>query len=61
MANLSTKELSSIEDLLTQEQSLIKKYSSYSQTCTDPRLKNECQQIAQKHQNHYNSLLTMLN
>ncbi len=61
MANLTSKELSLIEDLLSMEQNLIKKYSMYSQICTDPQLKTKYEQVAQKHQAHYSSLIGNLN
>lgn len=61
MANLSEKELSAIEDQLSFEKTMVKKYQMYSQTCTDPQLKTKCEQIASKHQNHYCRLLEQLN
>lgn len=61
MATLSAKELSAIEDQLSVEQVMIKKYQMYSQTCTDPQLKTKCEQIAAKHQNHYCRLMEQLN
>ena len=39
MAELTSKELSAIEDQLSVEQLLIKKYQMYSQTSTDPQIK----------------------
>lgn len=60
MQNLSSKELSAIEDQLNYEQCLIKKYISYSTMCTDPTLKNKCNQIAGRHQQHYDKLLSYL-
>ena len=42
MATLSAKELSAIEDQLSMEQTMIKKYKMYSQACTDPQLKTKC-------------------
>ncbi len=61
MANLSSKELSAIEDQLGMEQILIKKYKMYAQQSTDPQLKTCCEQIASKHQNHFNALINQLN
>lgn len=60
MANLTSKELSAIEDNLAIEQNLIKKYNMYSQTSTDPCIKTKCEEIAMKHQNHYNTLMSHL-
>ncbi|MCI8622649.1 MAG: spore coat protein [Provencibacterium sp.] len=61
MANLTTKELSAIEDQLAVEQTLIKKYQLYSQSSTDPQIKSKCEQIAAKHQNHFDRLMNQLN
>lgn len=60
MATLTTKELSAIEDQLSMEQSLIKKFNAYANMSTDPQIKAKCQQIAQKHQQHYNILMNHL-
>lgn len=57
MANITSKELTAIEDQLGIEQNLIKKYNMYAQTSTDACIKTKCEQIASKHQNHYNTLL----
>lgn len=61
MANLTCKELDFLKDQLTREQTLAKKCMQYSEMCTDPQLKSKCGQIAQKHQDHYNTLLNQLN
>ncbi|WP_312645226.1 spore coat protein [Hydrogenoanaerobacterium sp.] len=61
MANLTSKELSAIEDQLSVEQNLIKKYKMYSQASTDPQLKAKCEQVAAKHQDHFNKLMGHLN
>ncbi|MFQ8599425.1 MAG: spore coat protein [Oscillospiraceae bacterium] len=60
MANLTTKELAALEDQLTVEQNLIQKYKAYAQHCTDPQLKMKCEQIAGKHQNHFQRLMGQL-
>lgn len=57
MANLTSKELTAIEDTLNVEQNLIKKYTMYAQTSTDACIKTKCEQIAAKHQNHFNTLM----
>lgn len=61
MSNLTSKELSAIEDQLSNEQVLIKKYQLYAQVSSDPQIKTKCEQIASKHQSHYNRLLNHLN
>lgn len=61
MANLTSKELTLLEDQLSGEQLLIKKFQSYATQCTDPQLKTKCEQVAAKHQDHFNRLMTFLN
>lgn len=61
MAQLTAKELSAIEDQLNAEKLLVTKYKAYSQICQDPQLKAKCEQMAGKHQNHYDRLLANLN
>ena len=61
MSGLTSKELSAIEDQLTQEQCLIQKYKKYSTEVTDPQLRTKCEEIAAQHQNHYSKLLNKLN
>ena len=43
------------------EQALICKFTVYSQTISDAHLSKKCQEIAQKHQQHYNKLMEQLN
>ena len=59
MPNLTAKELSSLEDQLSAEQLLVKKY--YAVLSSDPQLKTQYEQIAGQHQNHYDRLLAFLN
>ena len=61
MANLTTEELKAIEDQLSAEQLLVKKYKSYAVLSTDPQIKTQCEQIAGRHQSHFDRLLTYLN
>ena len=58
--NLTSKELSAIEDQMNAEQTLIKKYTMYAQQATDPQIKTQCEQIAGKHQHHFNTLFNHL-
>lgn len=57
MANLTSKELSAIEDQLNYEQMLIKKYKAYSIGATDPQIKNYCDDLASKHKHHFDTLM----
>lgn len=61
MADLTPRELENLEEQLIREQNLVKKYKHFSEQCADPQLKTKCQQVAARHQNHYNTLLNQLN
>ncbi|MBO5935555.1 MAG: spore coat protein [Clostridia bacterium] len=61
MANITSKELSAIEDQLNYEQLLIKKYKSYASMCQDAALKTTCEQLAAQHKNHYNTIMSYIN
>ncbi len=60
MPEWTTKELSCIQELLGQEEVLVKKFQFYAQLTDDPQLRSKCEQIASRHQNHYNKLLCQL-
>ncbi len=60
MANLTSKELSGIEDQLDAEKILITKYSMYANTTQDAQLKAKLEQIATKHQEHFDKLYSLL-
>jgi hypothetical protein len=60
MANLTTKELTALEDTLGAEQVLVKKYHTLSEQCTEPAIKSRLQMIANRHQEHYNTLVNYL-
>ena len=61
MANLTSKELTAIEDQLSMEQLMIKKYKSFATMSTDPQIRSKYEQIAARHQDHYTKLLGHLN
>ena len=61
MSTLTSKELSALEDELSAEQLLIKKYQTYAKLVSDPQLQSKCEQMAGKHQQHFNSLMGFLN
>ena len=54
--NLTDKELMALEKQLEQEKILIKKYRAFSQDCQDAALKAVCNRIADKHQQHFNTI-----
>lgn len=60
MAQITCKELSAISDLLSLEESLVAKYKCYAAEATDSVLKNQYEQIAQRHQRHFDELYSNL-
>ncbi len=58
--NLTVKELMALEEQLNGEQVLIKKYRSFASDCQDAQLKATCNQAADKHQQHFNTLMGYL-
>lgn len=60
MANLTSKELSAIEDQVGQEQTLVKKYQAMATMCSDQQITQSLNDYAGKHQQHFNSLITFL-
>ncbi len=60
MADLTTKELSALDDQVRHEQVLVKKYQAMACLCSDTALQNELNSIADKHQQHCNTLLSFL-
>ncbi len=58
--SLSANNLSILENQLTQEALMIRKIQHYSRQCQDSELKNLCSRLAERHKNHYNSLLSYL-
>ena len=61
MPNLTTKELTALEDLLGAEQVMVKKYRTMASQCTDNQLKSSYENIANRHQQHYDTLANHLN
>ena len=57
MASLTEKELNALEDQLAQEQLLVRKFKMYSETASDPAIKSACAQIADRHKQHFNTLM----
>jgi len=60
MASLTSKELTALEEQLTMEQNVISKYKMYAQTSVDSVIRDKCQCIADKHQRHYDTLISQL-
>lgn len=60
MTQLSEKELSTIKDLLSEEELLVKKFQMLAEHAETQQLKNKMEDIAQKHQGHFNELYQKL-
>ncbi len=60
MTQLSEKELSSLHDLLSEEELLIKKFQVLSEQATDPEIKSKLSDISRRHQGHFNTLYAQL-
>ena len=57
MANLTEKELSALEDQLNYEQVLVKKYKGYAGIAQDPQIRDLCNQLADRHKQHFDTLM----
>jgi ferritin len=60
LANLTATELSALEDQMSQEQTLVKKYQAMANLCNDTQIQQCLNDCANKHQQHFNSLMTFL-
>lgn len=60
MLNLNTKERMLLQDEKGHEELCVQKYQDYSNKACDPELKNLFSQLAQKEQEHLNSINQML-
>ena len=60
MISLTSKELSALEDQMSHEQTLVKKYQAMACLCTDAKVQGDLRSIADKHQKHCDTLLGFL-
>jgi len=60
MANLTSKELTALEEQISSEQVLIKKYESMASLCNDTKIQQDLNNFAGKHRGHYNTLISFL-
>lgn len=60
MAQLSEKELSTLKDLLSDEDLLVKKFQMLAEHATDSQVKAKMTEISNKHQGHFNELYSKL-
>ncbi len=60
MAQITCKELSALSDLMTAEEMMVAKCCALASQCTDQTLKNAYEQMAQRHQRHFEELYSNL-
>ena len=60
MGQLSEKELSLLNDLLTDEQLLTKKFKMLAAQTEDQEIKQKYERISEQHQGHFNALYAHL-
>lgn len=60
MANLTSKELTALEEQISNEQILVKKYESMASLCNDQKIQQDMNNFASKHRAHYNTLVSFL-
>jgi len=61
VTNLTDKELKALEDHMGAEKLLVSKYRSYAVMTTDPQIRTQCENIAARHQSHFDRLMGYLN
>lgn len=60
MANLSEKELSALNDSLSEESLLVKKFQFLAGQTSDTEISDKFREISKRHQKHYNELFSLL-
>lgn len=60
MTQLSEKELSTIKDLLSEEELLVKKFKMLADHAETEELKCKMTEISDKHQEHFNELYSKI-
>ena len=60
METLTSTELKNLREQLTQEENLIAKYRFYAFETQDEELRSKYEEIAERHQKHFNTLYTLI-
>lgn len=60
MAQITSKELGALSDLLSMEENMTAKYKQTAASTADGTLKNHYEQLAMRHQRHYDELVSNL-
>jgi len=58
---LTSKELTAIEDAMSHEQLLVKKFRNFAANAQDPQIKQQAEQLADRHKQHFETLMGHLN
>lgn len=61
MSNLSEKELATLNDCLSEEELLVKKFKMLASHATDAAVRKKMEEISMHHQEHFNKLYSHLN
>lgn len=60
MSQLSEKELSALNELLSEEELLVKKFNMLASHAQDATVRSEMEEISKRHQSHFNKLYNYL-
>lgn len=60
MCNLSEKELSSVKDILSEEELAVKKFKLLAEKSEDPAIREKMLDISNKHQEHFDLIYSYL-
>lgn len=60
MANLTSKELTALDEQIGGEENLVKKYEALACLCNDTKIQQDLMNFANKHRAHYNTLVSFL-
>ncbi len=60
MTQLSEKELSMLNDSLSEEELLVKKFKMLAEQTEDQEIKEKFERVSKQHQGHFNELYSML-
>lgn len=60
MVDLTAKELTLLSEALGAEQLLVKRFQDAATSCCDPNMKQQFEQTAQRHQQHFTTLQNFL-
>ncbi len=60
MANLTSRELTALEEQIGAEEMLVKKYEAMACLCNDTKIQQDLNNFANKHRAHYNTLVSFL-